>query len=246
MKAKRLAKIERFSMTKIRWMLLFILVLLFCWARLVEATLIYSNDFESEAGSEWSSTNIDTTPVGERSFLGQFGYETVTLTLNDLPSHPGITVSFDVFVINSWDGNNTTWGPDVWDLSVIDGPTLLHTTFSNIKENPSNFPQSYPDDYPGGNYLPCFGATEVDTLGYEFYGLLKDSVYHLGYTFSHSESSLQLSFSAFGLEELSDESWGLDNVEVHAVPVPATIFLFGSGILGMLGCRAWHRRKKSV
>ena len=35
----------------------------------VGATLVYSNDFETTAGAEWSSTIVSTTPSG-RSFLG--------------------------------------------------------------------------------------------------------------------------------------------------------------------------------
>jgi hypothetical protein len=49
----------------------------------------------------------------------------------------------------------------------------------------------------------------VNTLGYS-----TDSVYHLSFTFSHSASTLQLNFSGTGLEDIFNESWGLDNVEV--------------------------------
>ena len=45
-------------------------------------------------------------------------------------------------VFNSLDGNNTTWGPDLWTLS-LDNDTLLHTTFSA----PNGQDQSYPDEY---------------------------------------------------------------------------------------------------
>ena len=175
--------------------------------------IIYSNDFENEVGSKWSSTNRDTTPVGDRNFLGQFCNDTVALTLNDLSPHTEVTVSFDLFVICSWDGNHPMLGPDIWDLSVTDGQTLLHTTFSNIKKNPVDHPQTYPDNYPdGNNHSPCAGAIEVGSLGYTHFG---DSVYHLSYTFSHNAPSVQLSFSASGLQGLADESWGLDNVKIR-------------------------------
>ncbi|MBI1923618.1 leucine-rich repeat domain-containing protein [Candidatus Poribacteria bacterium] len=146
----------------------------------------------------------DTTPVGARRFLGQFGNGTVRLTLTNLPPHTSVTVSLDLFIIQSWDGNDTTYGPDIWELNVTDGPTLLHTTFS------VGFWQAYPDAYPGGDHPARTGAAENDTLGYT-----GDSVYQLNFTFPHTASSLALNFSAFGLQSLGDESWGLDNVAVQ-------------------------------
>ena len=62
--------------------------------------VVYANDFEKAAGPEWSESKIDTTPNGNRRFLGQFGTETVTLTLDDLPAHSRVTVSFDLFIIS--------------------------------------------------------------------------------------------------------------------------------------------------
>ena len=162
---------------------------------------------------EWSNDARDVTPSG-RVFLGQFSNQTVSLLLSGLPAHSQATVSFDLFIINSWDGNCAgpncgcpSCGPDVWDLTVAGGPTLLHTTFSNV----GLLNQAYPDTFPGGDNPAGTGATEVNTLGYSNYG---DSVYHLSFNFPHSIGALQLNFSAMGLQDISDESWGLDNVEV--------------------------------
>jgi hypothetical protein len=54
--------------------------------------------------------------------------------------------------------------------------------------------------------------------------------------FAHNASDLVLNFSAAGLQGIADESWGLNNVqvEVSAVPVPAAVWLFGSGLLGLI------------
>ena len=185
--------------------------------------LVYSNDFEGAVGTEWSNQLTDTTPADGRTFFGQFGNATVGLTLNDLPTYRGVTVSFDLFVIQSWDGNSLHSGPDVWNLSVFDGPVLLHTTFSLFDSQR----QAYPGNYPEGDYPARTGATANNTLGYG-----EDSVYHLSFTFPHLESSITLDFSAFGLQELEDESWGLDNVEVRATagapptptPTPSVLY----------------------
>jgi hypothetical protein len=186
----------------------------------------YSHNFEGAVGTEWSSASTDITPSGRR-FLGQFGNETVTLTLACLPAHASVSVSFDLFLIRSWDGNvvfnpaeGIEVGPDVWDVSVAGGPTLLHTTFANWTW--SNYRQAYPGTFPGGDYAPRTGAAENNSLGYEVRyeasSFPLDSVYHLTLNFPHTAGSLGMNFSAAGLQILSDESWGLDNVEVRFTP----------------------------
>lgn len=102
---------------------------------------VYSNSFTSGTSlSEWSDSVFGVTPVGSRRFLGEFGDRTVTLTLTGLPVHDSISLSFDFFALKTWggvgpsSGNNT--GPDRFVLSLVDGPTLLDTTFSNLGNAP--------------------------------------------------------------------------------------------------------------
>ena len=182
----------------------------------LKAEVIYQNDFGGVVGPEWSSTSVSTTPVGANQFLGEFSTQTVRLSLAGLPSHTDITVSLDLYIIRTWDGNGTGNGPDEWEVAVASGPTLLHTTFSNI-EAPT-LPQAYPDAYPGDDHPAGTGAAETGTLGYgprpgidPNWG---DSVYQLSFTFPHTENTLSLDFSGIGLQSIWDESWGLDNVEV--------------------------------
>ena len=40
-------------------------------------------------------------------------------------------LSFELYVLKSWDGNNTTYGPDRWSVSVEGVGTLLNTSLSN-------------------------------------------------------------------------------------------------------------------
>lgn len=173
-------------------------------------------------------TNVDS-PNGKQRFLGEFGGpkiltappydpqhfvrvdETITLTLRDLKPHSEATVSFDLYILKSWDGNNPNYGPDRWSLTVGRGPTLLDTTFSN------NFKTRTYDlslqNYPTANSSPQAHATAVNSLGYRFYG---DSIYHLTFTFPHRSDTLILYFSSslFEGKGTEDESWGLDNVRV--------------------------------
>ena len=149
-----------------------------------------------------------TSPSGRQSFLGEFGGpvllaappydpqhfvrvdETVTLTLRDLKPHTFVTVSFDLYVLKSWDGNNQTYGPDRWTLRVQGGPTLLDSTFSN---NPKTGADLSQQNYPVANSPLQSGAASVNNLGYTFYG---DSIYHLSFKFQHARDTLMLNFSS--------------------------------------------------
>ena len=188
---------------------------------------VYTNDFSQGAGESWLQQSIGAAPNGQR-FLGEFGNETVKLNLAALPAHTQATVAFDLYVIRSWDGNQTVFpsaaavyagmtpdgitgalGPDRWMLQA-NGQTLLDTTFANILE----FPQAYPGNFPGGDHPAQTGAAAANSLGYIFAAWPMDAVYHIERTFAHSGGSLTLDFAALGLQIISDESWGLDNVTV--------------------------------
>jgi serine/threonine protein kinase len=198
----------------------------------------YVNNFEGSVGNEWTKTKITTAPVG-RKFLGDFGNEEeVKLKLENLPVHTTITLNFDLYILRSWDGNGppeNNWGPDIWTLKVLGSGerTLLAATFCNIIQTitpppvptPSPTPaftcqQSYPDLFGAqNNHPPREGADEINTLGFEYnqpgiYVGVADTVYNLSFSFPHSGTSLELSFSASDLEKIDNESWGLDNVEV--------------------------------
>ena len=182
---------------------------------------IYANDFEGAVGPEWSSTLVDVTPLGARRFLGQFGTETVTLTLPAALVPAGtkaLSLSFDLFVIRSWDGNHTGSGsgPDRWGVWLGNGVSLLDTTFSNNVPGSGSAGQAYPGPFGSGQYDPHTGADEIGTLGYEFAGST-DSVYNLHFTFTYTGGDVVLQFDGDLTTPGIDESWGLDNVQVTAI-----------------------------
>jgi hypothetical protein len=188
---------------------------------------IYFHDFEDPVGPEWCTTDRSTTPSG-RQFLGELGNQTTCLTLTNLPDQSTITVSYDLYIIRSWDGNLLQHiyllpdmdfynprgyiGPDLWQFQA-DSQILLFTTFSNWSLLGSR--QAYPGLYPIGDYPAQTGAVEVNTLQYMFGPYEMDAVYHLSFTFDHFGDMLLLYFSGIGLQDIADESWGLDNVAVN-------------------------------
>ncbi len=164
---------------------------------------LYFNDFEGATiGLEWSDTIQSTTP-SLRKFLGKFANDSVTLTLTGLPDHLSVSVSFDLYLIESTEEN----GEHFFELSIDGGPVLMTTSFNH---NPAST-QAYPDNYPSGDYPGQTGAAEVDMLGYIPNG---DMVYSFpnsdrSFTFTHTNSTLVVRFSGSGS---AGQSWGLDNV----------------------------------
>jgi hypothetical protein len=188
--------------------------------------LIYDNDFETPPGPEWACfSGRDTTPAGARQYLGQLGNQTACLDLKGLAPHTQVMVSFDVYLIRSWNGNRTgggglldpdpdpeadpVIGPDRWQVTA-DGLLRLDTSFANKPTHD----QSYPSAFGLGSFPPTTQANEVNTLGYLFNSAPMDSVYRVTLSFPHSANSLLLNFTGSGLQALDNESWGLDNIQV--------------------------------
>src|SRR5687768_17494907 len=115
--------------------------LLLAFALPVTAQTVYDNGFDAGDVAGWSTTVINPafqrpisvamTPVGARTFLGDFGSQTVEYAMSGLPAHDSIGVELDLFIINSWDGNAA--GDDGPDLFIVrgDGREVIRTTFSN-------------------------------------------------------------------------------------------------------------------
>jgi len=174
-----------------------------------ESDIFYQSDFSQNDFEGWSKSQ--TIQYDNRTLLGNFGNETCSLTLVCMPPHTGLQLSFDLYALDTWDGNGTASGgndPDLWFCS-IDGGTLIETTFGHA----SNNPQSYPDNYPSNN--PPFAGAVQQSLGYFCYGQNGTTAqYSLSFTVEHSVASAEIIFGADLLQDLCDESWALGNVVV--------------------------------
>ncbi len=189
----------------------------------VGVKLVYHNDFSAPVGSEWSQRWRARTPKDQRNFLGRFVEEPVTLTLRELPKHQLLRVTFDLFLMRCWDGSSKTWGEKIWDCSVVDGPTLIHSTFSTAGFFSDNNVQSFPDLFPCKPYPAWTGATERQTLGFiQSFGagpnrtFDADAVYHFSLTFPHDAPHVMLRFTSI-MKGDKHKNWGLANVKVQTL-----------------------------
>ena len=164
------------------------------------------------------------TPKG-RDYLGPFGQQMITLTLDKLRKHKNVHVSLESFIIGSWDGSGALGaGPDIFDIQVPNIGTLLHSTFFNNTEGDDAQLklQSYPDPYQAGFHVGYTGAQSAKALGFtDVWDRItnhRDASYKLEYTFAHSGSTFQLNLNGITISEggirdlLSDEHWGIGNL----------------------------------
>ena len=170
---------------------------------------LYSSEFESGAGSEWSRSGTLTNAITGR-FLSSFANDEVTLLLNGLPPHKQARLIWDLAIIDTWEGDAS---PDFFGFRIGYrlNPAWEHT-FHNSGE-PSQ--QSFP--------------LRPDAVGTNLVGSVSpDCIYRdLAFDFEHTNSALAITFYGRNLQGVADESWGLDNVRVFVATSASGIFTAG-------------------
>jgi hypothetical protein len=162
---------------------------------------VYYADFEGGIGPEWSQQTLTCAPVFSR-FTGRFGNDTQTLTASNLTVGEPYVLSFDLYVIDSWDGDGTSPGPDYFNVA-IDGTQAFHETFANYNGTPPQQTQSFPREPDSGRVHLGFNPSYVDAI---YRGIQ--------ISFVASNSATAIAFSGAGLEGVDNESWGIDNVAI--------------------------------
>ena len=202
---------------------------------------VYFNDFEINVGPEWSDANRTDAPTElgaiNSYYHGNYSLsDSTTLTLTGLPTHTQLSLQFDLYLFNTWDGENTRWGKDFFSLS---GDIEGSWTFTNHQPEGQSYPGS-PDLIPYGT-AGNMGATYV-YLGLDPTGSGDE------FLISHTSSTFTVTFG--GPTTQTDEWWGIDNVRVTIdqpggpanVSEPAILALLGVGLAG-IGYRRKCQRK---
>ena len=172
--------------------------------------------------SSWSFNGLTTSPGSSKmaptGFLGRLLNQEVSLSIPE--GMTSVTVSFDLYIIGTWDGaGQQGFGGDWWQIEVSRNggarENLFHTSFSNQATKPQHFPKQVTD----GTSPADKGAYATNWLGFpKASGKFDvgDAIYKLSYTISNPGAGpLVLYFhTTTSLQDLNDESWGLDNVMV--------------------------------
>ncbi len=191
-----------------------------------------SNDFSTSVGSNWSFSTVSPVNVptiktfNGQKVLGYLGNQQATYSLSNLAAHDSITVDFDLYIHDTWDGNSTYGGPDVWRMR-IDNNTIINTTFSNLQWGPAD--QAYPNNIPAVN--PRYTGSVTNNLppACNLGGGSPSTKYHISRTVAHTANTFSLVLEALGLENLCNESWSIDNFNIAYRFIPSsTNFVWNS------------------
>jgi hypothetical protein len=182
---------------------------------------IYQNNFESRTlGTEWS-LNARTVSNGEAFtvFNGNYANENIKLNLtpvaepgrgvgSGLPGAGGpmYRLTFDLYIIDTWDGEEASWGVDKLGVAV-NGENLFLESFSN--HNLQRQSMRTPDVW--GRKL---GFSEP----------WNDSIYRavsMDFRLPADSTRLTVKWYDLGLQGNGDETWGIDNVNIEYNPIPA-------------------------
>ncbi len=199
----------------------------------------YTNTFAGAViGPEWSPSRATGSPAGI-AFAGEFGNETVTLMLDDLPDHEQLEISFDLYIIGGWQGDIGPNPIDRFRADIVGGATLIDETFAN----PSEFTQGQTyGRAPGTTALvpPGSGPASITRpLGFTGRPYNGNTAYSFSgsnaFTLSHFGSSITLRFMGLNLE--AGKTWGIDTVRIvtSRSGQPVSIPLQGTVTVGSFG-----------
>lgn len=155
--------------------------------------IVYSNAIQrSRHLDDWSDRTITRSRDNDRlRVLGPFGTESVTLNLDNLPTHNQVCVEFELYLIDSWDGDHDRWGDDYFGVRV-DGTEQFRDFFRQ------GDPRSEGAEHLG------FGTTKW-----------KETVVPMRVCDdNHTASSASFQFFGHVSEGIDNESWAIDNVRV--------------------------------
>lgn len=240
------------------WLIAVLLACLVPAGAMADTLMAYFNDFDgglTVAAGVGASLSGAISIEGVQGYAGlgpdgnQFGGNflrnatgsTTTLTLTGLPAHTSVNVNFLLGIIDTWDGYGNSFGPDAFNVKV-DGVSV----FSEV------FAMQYNGTYNGTmTYIPPSGVQLSPGVqrGFNLYYQYTDLAYNMYLesafqNIAHTGDSLTISWFASGPNWQGgiDESWAIENVRVDVVPLPPTVVLLGSGLLGLLGA-GWRLRK---
>lgn len=191
-----------------------------CRKALQDEKLVYQNSFETNDLSQTSGLIIHA--YNGSKMAGNYNKAGFKVDLESLAKHDYLKISFDLYIHDNWDGNNSgnkevATGPDIWSM-LADGEYIINTTFSNTVCNVIYcLQQSYPNNYPWQND-PGSGDANISLPGMCAAGGIT-KLYHIEKLIKHDKGRAFVEFKDLlqqsnVSDQKCDESWSLDNLMI--------------------------------
>ena len=212
-----------FMKTRLAWFILMVCFLSGINGQRAEATVVFTNNFDGVMPVEIAPGSAVLIGVQGYSGLGAVGNQfggsflrsptgnIITLALSNLPPHTVLNISMLFAAIDSLDGTGTFPSGDFFKVT-LDTNMVFRESFANAT----------PDQVQ--SYVPPPGALLARHVDLGFGGpgsYYTDSAYDFGAdgrfsNLAHTNSSAVLTFQieGEGIQDLSDESWAMDNLSI--------------------------------
>lgn len=174
-------------------------------------TLVSSEDFQTNA-TGWSDTTRETSNHYLTTFLGRHSMEGgaqntfKTYTMTGTQDYTVIT--FDMYKIDSWDG-------EFFRVFVNDAQVINLSLIQGTYQQPAD----------GSSGVVSYTVQELTPFAANFaFGSWNDQIFRFTLTVQNSAAAnLKLGFSSTLDQATSDESWGVDNINIYEVNEGGTV-----------------------
>ncbi len=168
-------------------------------------TLVSSEDFQANANG-WSDTTRETSNPYLTTFLGRHSQEGgaqntfKTYTMTGTQDYTVIT--FDMYKIDSWDG-------EFFRVFINDAQVINLSLIQNSFQQPAD----------GSSGIVSYTVQELTPFAANFaMGSWNDQIFRFTLTVQNSAAAtLKLGFSSTLDQAVTDESWGVDNINIYEV-----------------------------
>lgn len=174
-------------------------------------------------------------PNGSTHFIGRFANTRTMVTMNVAAGYPRYDLTFDFYVIGSWDGRgkqaqNGNFDANVFDISYVCGTNAPVSMFKTSFSNQLTVQQDYPNAFLLGGFKAGTNSYDQDGLGYKnevpatsntpVFRSFGDTEYRMHFAGENpcgtAAIQFQISTSNPTQQSTYDESWGVDNITIKA------------------------------
>jgi hypothetical protein len=167
----------------------------------------YSEGFESILGPEWNTSTGELINYNGTSLLGNLAHESISADISNLPPYDSILIEFDLYIFDSWDGQQ-----DQFQVK-INNEIVLNTTFLNGLSYDYKW-QCFPENCPVDN-PPYTGAYSYNLPELYSHGDIS-SLYKLSFVIDNQVANVVAELTSNSDTDFIDESWGVDNFKLSS------------------------------